>query len=458
MNRKSFRAAAIITASILLAGGVCTPLPEAGIAITAEAASAKLAAPTYADYIERSSDSVTLTWESVKGADAYRILKYNASSGKYVSYKTVKGTTYTVTGLKSSTQYSFKIAALKRSGGKYTAGRSSEKIDVKTLRKFKAGDTVSCPMFSLTLPAGTEYVVENDKTGISIYDKEAKESNWGGWAFTVEAYEDPADYNGMMERKIGELKGSDGKIYDVTVIFASDIQYNYEKYNDIPENYSMLFDGSKDIFKTIKGKNGYKYTPGGGMKGKDLYGDVLKKYKKALTEKWDGNKLEKEDMSSVYAELAQISKGSLLSKVGYAYSDLNGDGIDELLIGEISKGSEPSIIFDIYTMVDRRPAHVLSGWYRDAYYIFEHGMICNDYSDSAFASGRKVLEIQHNDTEVFLQCDFRYDEEMDSENPWFVTYVDEDSWEPLSEEDYEQRLSNFGDPVHIDFTPFSKVK
>ena len=456
MNGKIIKAVAV-TAAVLLTGAVSTTVPETSVAITAEAASSKLSAPDYADYIDRSSDSVTLSWSSVKGADAYRIYKYNSSTKKYTAYKTVYGTSYTVTGLKSSTQYKFRVAALKKSNGKYVAGKQSETIKVKTIKKFIAGETVSCPLFSVTLPADTDFVVETNETSISVYDKEAKESGWGGWAFTIEAYEDPADYSGIMERKIGELKAADGKIYDITVIYASDIQYNYEKYSDIPENYSMLFEGSKDIFKTIRGANGNKYVRGGGMNGKDLYGSVLKKHRKALTEKWDSEKLKKENMSSIYWQIAQYDKGSLTDKIGYAYKDLNGDGTDELLIGEISRSSEPSVIYDIYTMKDRKPVHVVSGGERNRYYMLENGMICNDYSNSAFSSGRAVYDVVHNDTELFTQCRFVYDSEKDEDAPWFIAYGNDEP-EPVSKEDYEERMSNFGDPAHIDYTPFSKVK
>ena len=456
MNGKIIKAVAV-TAAVLLTGAVSTTVPETSVAITAEAASSKLSAPDYAYYIERTSDSVTLSWASVKGADAYRIYMYDASSKKYVAYKTVKGTSYTVSGLKSSTQYRFRIAALKKTNGKYVAGKKSETVKVKTIKKFRAGETVSCPLFSVTLPADTDYVIEKYDTSISVYDKEAKESGFGGWAFTIEAYEDPADYSGIMERKIGELRAADGKIYDITVIYASDIQYNYEKYSDIPENYSMLFEGSQDIFKTIKGANGNKYVRGGGMKGKDLYGSVLKKHSKALTEGWDSGKLEKENMSSMYYEIAKYDKAGLTDKIGYAYIDLNGDGIDELLIGEISESSEPSVIYDIYTMKDRKPVHVVSGWDRNRYYKLENGMICNDYSNSAFSSGRAVYDVVHNDTELFTQCRFVYDSEKDENAPWFIAYGDDEP-EPVSKEDYEERMSNFGDPAHIDYTPFSKVK
>ena len=108
-------------------------------------------------------------------------------------------------------------------------------------------------------------------------------------------------------------------------------------------------------------------------------------------------------------------------------------------------------------MKDRKPAHVVSGWYRNSYYMFEHGTICNNYSNSAFSSGRAVYDLVHNDTELFLQCDLIYDAGINEAAPWFVAYGNGDP-EPLSEEEYEQRLSNFGDPVHINYTPFSKVK
>ena len=460
MNRKTFRAAAVVTASLLLAGGVFTPFSDKGmIAINAEAASNKPAAPSYAWYYDKTADSVSLRWDSVDGADAYRVFMYDAASKKYVSCMTVKGnTTCTVKGLKSNKTYNFKIAALKKSGGKYVTGTKSETVKVKTIKQFKAGSAVSCPMFSVSLPAGYQYVTEKDKDSISIYDKEAKDAGFGGWLLSIEAYESPADYSGMMDKKIGELKASDGKVYDLVVAYPSDIQYDYEKYSgEMPESYSMIYFGSESVLKTIKGKNGSTFKYGAGMSGKDLYKDVLAKYKKAFTEKWDGNKLEEEDMCSVYCELDALGE-NLMTSVGYAYSDLDGDGIDELLIGEVSKGSEPSMIYDIYTIVDRKPAHVTSGWYRNILYVNDSGTIINDYSESAFASGRRTYYIVHNQADMMLQCDFRYDYELDEEKPWFISYSEDEDYEAFSEEDFEQRKSNFGEGIHIDFTAFSKVK
>lgn len=441
-------------AVLLSAGAVCAPCAETGFVITAEAASAKLAAPV--DFYDRDKtrNTISLAWSEVEGADAYRIYKYDAAKKKYVSYKTVKGTSYTVKGLSAGKAYSFKIAALKKSGGKYKAGKQSEALKIRTLFKYKAGDTVSCDMFSLTLPAGSDYVIETDKGTLSVYDKEAKESGWGGWAFTVEAYETPGDYYGVMERKLGELKTSDGKLYDITAIFASDIQYDYTKYPELmPVSFDKLWNNAEDIFKTIKATDG-TYTAGGGMKGKDLYGDVLKKYKKALGENWDEDKLEKEGMNPVYAEIYTLQKCNMLDLIGYAYRDLNGDGIEELLIGEVAEGDEAEVIYDVYTMVDRKPALVVSGWYRNSYYLLEYGL-GNSYSDSAAVSGFRTYDLKHNSTEFESYIDFRYDYEKDPDQPYFVAYSD-DNYEQLTEEDFNQRASNFGDALHIGYTPFSK--
>ena len=82
-------------------------------------------------------------------------------------------------------------------------------------------------------------------------------------------------------------------------------------------------------------------------------------------------------------------------------------------------------------------------------------MICNDYSNSAYSSGRAVYDLIHNDTELFLQCNMIYDAEKDEKAPWFIAYGDDPS--PVSEEDFEERMSDF-EPVHINYTPFSKVK
>lgn len=98
---------------------------------SAKTSSDKLSAP---DGIKasRKANSVTLSWNEVSGADGYRVYLYNAESGKYEKYKDVKNTKCTVEDLEKNTKYKFKVAALVKKDGKYTAQTASKTVSVTT--------------------------------------------------------------------------------------------------------------------------------------------------------------------------------------------------------------------------------------------------------------------------------------------------------------------------------------
>ena len=541
----------LVMAAVLSSGAAVLPQNDISLmSITAEAASSKLAAPKNIKASVPAANKITLKWDKVSGADAYRVYMYDAETKKYKKIKTVKGTTASIDGLEPWSTYYFKVAALTKTDGKYTAGTSSEKIKVTAVnskeklfegvwiasdgkkitgyynlnndgtgsyrnadteiglgfnyeksgsgyvfhmgsadddskvsvsvstetgkRTLKwadgrkeyltfapyqdpdAGTVVSCPMFSLMLPSDVDFVTETTSKSITVYDREAKDAGYGGFAFTITAYEKPSDYYGMMDKKIGELT-SGGKLYDIVIMYPSDVQYDIVKYSEMPESYSKLYKGAENIAESLRSIKGGSFAYKGGTTGEQLYGDVIKKHIKAVTEKWDSEKLEKENMSTVYYMISAFSDGDALDKVGYAYYDVNHDGIDELLIGEES--DEGSIIYDVYTMVDRKPVHVVSGWDRSRWYTFENGWLCNEYSSSAFESGSAIYDLYHNTTELDVQVDFRYDYEKDEKNPWFISYSGEDGdYEAVSKEDFEQRRGNFGDYKKLNFTPLSSAE
>lgn len=70
----------------------------------------------------KTKNSVTLVWDEVTGASAYRVYKYNSKTGKYETYKTVKTGKCKITKLSAGTKYKFKVVALKTVNGKYKAG------------------------------------------------------------------------------------------------------------------------------------------------------------------------------------------------------------------------------------------------------------------------------------------------------------------------------------------------
>lgn len=76
--------------------------------------------------------SIKLSWDEVELADAYRVYKYNSSTGKYESYKSISGTSCTVKNLSGGTKYKFKIVALVKNGSKYKEQTYSGAVSVST--------------------------------------------------------------------------------------------------------------------------------------------------------------------------------------------------------------------------------------------------------------------------------------------------------------------------------------
>lgn len=312
-------------------------------------------------------------------------------------------------------------------------------------------------IFDITLPEELDgtYIIVSTKNSYSVCEKEAYEAGFGGFAFSISAYEKPSDYAGGIDMKVGEIVKGDEVLYDIVRGYPSDIQFDYEKYEDTPESYTALCDCADDVFKSIKVKGDGEFVWESGCKGEDLYKDVLAKYVTAIEEKWDSNKLEQEEMSPQYNEI-NVS-GDAMNTVGFAYRDVNIDGIDELLIGEIADGDYKGTVYDIYTMVDRKPAHVVSGSARDRYYPLDYGMIVNEASSGADDSEWQSYDIEPNTTNLLPQLGVKMDGYENKDKPWFVNYGSVDEWENITEEEFEDYKSRF-EYVRLDFTPLASFK
>lgn len=108
----------------------------------------KLAAPKNVT-AKTTSSSITLSWNKVKGADAYRVYSYDESTKKYVKYKDVTAANCKITKLPSGKTYKFKVAALvKNSKGKYTSQTQSKTVSAKT--KTSSSSSAKLPSRNVT--------------------------------------------------------------------------------------------------------------------------------------------------------------------------------------------------------------------------------------------------------------------------------------------------------------------
>lgn len=74
--------------------------------------------------------SVSLTWSKISGATGYRVSMLE--DGKWKNIKTTGSLSYKVTGLKSNSEYSFRVRAYKKSNGKVTWYTQSNAVKVIT--------------------------------------------------------------------------------------------------------------------------------------------------------------------------------------------------------------------------------------------------------------------------------------------------------------------------------------
>lgn len=311
-------------------------------------------------------------------------------------------------------------------------------------------------LFTLNIPKYLKKssFIKKNKNGIIIYDKQSKKEGFGGLAFGILLFEKPSDHAMMPGgRKIGELSNKN-KLYDVVLYQPTDVQYNYVK--GISKSYKQLYNLADSIGPEINGWKFSTFNDTCGTRGEDLYKDILQKHITAINEKWDSTKLENENMSFMYNVLRQNNS---TNKIGYTYYDVNTDGIDELLIGEIADGNWKGIIYDIYTMVDRKPVHVVSGGSRNRYFVCDDGFICNEYSGGANESGMNVYVLVENSTELFPQVGFKYDGYTNPNSPWFISYnIENNVWENVSKDFYHERIKTFETYKRFEFTPLSEFK
>lgn len=309
-------------------------------------------------------------------------------------------------------------------------------------------------LFSISIPRELRkyYYIKTERDKISLYHKESKRAGFGGFIFGIKAYKNPSDHALLPgSKKLGELTDKKGNLYDIVLKHPTDVQYDYTKSPQPPKSFKILYDIAEK--SNIYGVRGSTYYKDQGMKGKILYKEILNKHITAINEKWDSNKLEKENMSYMYNVLYQANN-NVLDKIGYAYYDINADGIEELFIGEISDGAYKGVIYDIYTMVNRKPQHVVSGGSRNRYYVCDDSFICNEYSSGALESGMRVYNLVENSTELFPQVSFKYDGYENNKKPFFVSYSDE-NWENVTEEFYNERKHIFNNYKRFDFIPLS---
>lgn len=146
------------------------------------------------------------------------------------------------------------------------------------------------------------------------------------------------------------------------------------------------------------------------------YDEIIRKYHEGIAAGWSMEDFAENDL----CYLAGYEMGE--NTLGYCTMDINGDGIDELMIGAVGKEADTGMFYDLYTIVDGQRSLVVSSGERDRYYLCEDYTIANEGSGGALSSVFGYYDLISDQLQlkegVFLNGNDYPD------NPWFYTLTD----------------------------------
>lgn len=188
----------------------------------------------------------------------------------------------------------------------------------------------------------------------------------------------------------------------------------------------------------------------GGTMQSGTYDSVISLYATALHEGWGFDQLEAAGLNYMCGYYTNPSD------LGYILLDIDHNGTEELIVGEIGEyGGGSGFFFDLYTLVGGQPSLVINSGERDQYYLCNDGYIMNEGSDSASTAYCTYYGIDIYGNLALAEAVI-YDDEVETEGPWFysVTGLESTDRSPISEQ-VAQQIINKHACASIEFIPFS---
>ena len=117
--------------------------------------------------------------------------------------------------------------------------------------------------------------------------------------------------------------------------------------------------------------------------------------------------------------------GNALDNVGFAYMDLDGDEVQELIIGAILNAERDPLVFEIWTLKNDEPVMLAQSGSRNRYYLQyaeEDGMwsVANEGENGA--ANHVVYYLRLEDGEFKVIQGVVFDAVANENEPWFMAY------------------------------------
>ena len=192
------------------------------------------------------------------------------------------------------------------------------------------------------------------------------------------------------------------------------------------------------------------------------YREVLNEYYRAFSEEWDRGKIAEDPWVSFGC--SEVQEKPWLEHIGYCFMDMNHDGSNELLIGEIRSNDSDNTcvsgnVISMLKIENNEPTFVVDSWPRSRNYLWENGLIYNEGSGSG-CSNFTVYSIDNSDLHREFQEGIVF---LGGENPWYRVpqecYDYMEGCIPLSSDEAESIVAQYEQKiVWPEYRPFSEYE
>lgn len=200
--------------------------------------------------------SYTLAWDSVKGAEAYQIARYNSSKKTWSVFATVDTNSYTISGLARGSSAQYKVRAVRTVDGELVGGAYSSSVTASTIAGVPQNLTASSNGETVTL----SWKANGTAAGYEISRYNAANGSWetiGETAATLYTDDTVAETSTYTYRVRGYVNAGKNKIYteytsSVSVFHQSTSPSNNQLSQSMADSgiLGYLYDPNENCFYT----------------------------------------------------------------------------------------------------------------------------------------------------------------------------------------------------------------
>ncbi len=118
----------------------------------------------------------------------------------------------------------------------------------------------------------------------------------------------------------------------------------------------------------------------------DFYSETIAAYHAVIIDRGESGDVPPGSTGVLEAAVG-LTADEAMQRIGYAVTDLSGDGIPELMIGSVGEDAGGTAIYAVYTAAGDTPVFVFGGWPRSSFRSMEDGSFWHHGSASAMLSG-----------------------------------------------------------------------